>query len=89
MSIDMKLVVDAVRGVREAYAMDVGYMQAMGEKYAHVNAAICAAKFIARVGVCAVRGHRVVDVGHAGPESGCIDLVCERCGYSHGRTYLY
>lgn len=39
--------------------------------------------------LCAFNGHKYVDEGYAGPESGCIDLVCTRCGWSPGRVYLY
>lgn len=39
--------------------------------------------------LCRLLGHRLEDDGHAGPESGCIDLQCRRCGWSPGRTWLY
>jgi hypothetical protein len=32
--------------------------------------------------------HEFVDEGYATPESGCIDMVCKKCGMSH-RTILY
>lgn len=38
---------------------------------------------------CAKRGHDLVDEGYAGPESGCIDMTCRKCGFSYGRKYLY
>jgi len=37
---------------------------------------------------CRWLGHDIVDEGYAGPEHGCIDLVCRRCGYSW-RVDLY
>ena len=33
--------------------------------------------------ICDKFGHKYVDYGHAGPDSGPIDLECSRCGYSH------
>lgn len=39
--------------------------------------------------VCAVVGHDMHDDGYAGPDSGCVDVNCHRCGYSAGRHYLY
>ncbi|MCY1300615.1 hypothetical protein D9M69_534600 [compost metagenome] len=32
---------------------------------------------------CAMRGHAIEDHSYGGPESGCVDLQCERCGWSH------
>lgn len=31
--------------------------------------------------VCRVRGHKWVDCSYAGPDSGNMDMECERCGY--------
>ena len=39
--------------------------------------------------VCRLRGHRFTDQGFAGPDEGCIDLVCDRCGHSPGTVWLY
>ena len=39
--------------------------------------------------VCKFRGHEWEDEGWATPDSGCIDMVCQRCGYSPGRHWLY
>ncbi len=36
--------------------------------------------------VCRMRGHMWVDAGYGGPESGCVDMHCTRCGYSHHVT---
>lgn len=33
--------------------------------------------------VCRVRGHVWVDNSYGGPESGCIDMHCARCGHSY------
>lgn len=38
---------------------------------------------------CNVVGHDIVDEGYAGPDSGCIDLVCKRCGWGPGKVTLY
>lgn len=38
---------------------------------------------------CECVGHDLHDDGHAGPESGCIDVNCHRCGWSAGRSWLY
>jgi hypothetical protein len=38
---------------------------------------------------CISHGHNFVDRGYAGPDSGCIDMVCQRCGYDAGTTWLY
>lgn len=38
--------------------------------------------------VCLLKGHDLIDEGYAGPDSGCIDMVCKRCGWS-SRTWLY
>ena len=38
---------------------------------------------------CWVLGHDDEDQGWGSPESGCIDIVCARCGRSFGRTWLY
>lgn len=35
---------------------------------------------------CATEGHRIVDNSYGGPDSGCIDLECRRCGWSHHVT---
>lgn len=39
--------------------------------------------------VCLVRGHDLVDNGYATRESGCINVECQRCGYSYGTQWLY
>jgi hypothetical protein len=31
---------------------------------------------------CSKVGHKLIDEGYANPESGCIDMVCQRCGWS-------
>ena len=38
---------------------------------------------------CIINGHQLEDEGCSGPESGCIDLTCQRCGYSPGKVILY
>lgn len=35
---------------------------------------------------CAAEGHRIVDSSYGGPESGCVDLCCTRCGYRYHVT---
>lgn len=39
--------------------------------------------------LCVLLGHKIEDQGYANSESGCIELVCTRCGYCEGRHYLY
>lgn len=38
---------------------------------------------------CRIFEHDLVDEGFATPDSGCIDIVCQRCGWSAGRKWLY
>ena len=33
--------------------------------------------------VCRMRGHAWVDNSYGGPESGCVDMHCARCGHGH------
>lgn len=39
--------------------------------------------------LCRLRGHKLEDHGYGNPDSGCIDIVCVRCGWSAGRQWLY
>lgn len=45
--------------------------------------------YLARRLVCRLREHDLADVGYCTPEHGCIDIVCQRCGWSAGRTWLF
>lgn len=36
--------------------------------------------------VCRMRGHVWVDNSYGGPESGCVDVYCARCGHNHHVT---
>lgn len=36
--------------------------------------------------ICKVRGHAWVDNSYGGPESGCVDMHCTRCGHGHHVT---
>lgn len=38
---------------------------------------------------CRISGHDLVDEGFAGPDSGCIEMVCKRCGYCYPTQWLY
>ena len=38
---------------------------------------------------CVVMGHDYEDHGYASPESGCIDVYCNRCGHGFGKHQLY
>lgn len=38
---------------------------------------------------CRLTDHDLIDEGFATPDSGCIDIVCKRCGWSAGRQWLY
>lgn len=44
--------------------------------------------FCSRI-VCFIYGHDLHDDGFAGPDSGCIDINCHRCGAGEGRRWLY
>lgn len=50
---------------------------------------LCAAEQLAREEECEQYGHVLEDIGHAGPDSGCIHIVCTRCGFAYGRKWLY
>ena len=39
--------------------------------------------------LCLVAGHKLNDAGHAGPDSGCIHVYCERCQKDYGTQWLY
>ena len=39
--------------------------------------------------VCLLFGHKLRDYGFAGSDSGCVDIGCERCGFSYERHWLY
>jgi len=39
--------------------------------------------------VCKLKGHDLVDNGYATPDSGCIQMDCNRCGYSWPTHWLY
>jgi hypothetical protein len=39
--------------------------------------------------ICAVIGHDLEDHGHAGPESGSIQIGCNRCGFEYPTHHLY
>lgn len=43
-------------------------------------------RMLAGAAVCKVRGHAWVDNGYGGPESGCIDMHCTRCGHGYHVT---
>jgi len=47
------------------------------------------ARFAVLFLICKVRGHQLVDDGHAGPESGYMDVNCKRCSWHAGREWLY
>lgn len=32
---------------------------------------------------CKIYGHDMVDNSYAGPDTGCVDLACTRCGWDH------
>ena len=36
--------------------------------------------------VCDIKGHKLVDESYGGPESGCMDHSCNRCGQSWSVT---
>lgn len=45
--------------------------------------------FFPKVLVCSIRGHKLVDCGYATPDSGCIQMMCNRCGYTYPTHWLY
>ena len=60
-----------------------------GARFPRVMAVLDSARFVGNAAVCAVVGHKWQDNGHAGPESGCIDIGCARCGFDQGAVTLY
>jgi hypothetical protein len=38
---------------------------------------------------CKIFGHDLIDEGFGNPESGCIDISCQRCGWGPGVQWLY
>jgi len=44
--------------------------------------------FVARV-ICKVKGHDSEDQGYGTPETGCIHVVCNRCGRTLAHQILY
>jgi len=86
---ELKLIPQAIACAREAFADDAAFETFQGNHSPHVAASLNAARFIANTTVCAVVGHKLADHGYAGPESGCIDISCDRCGFGYSRTYLY
>lgn len=38
--------------------------------------------------VCRMRGHKIVDHSYGGPDTGCVDVECTRCG-QNWYTRLY
>lgn len=36
--------------------------------------------------ICHFKGHALMDDSYGGPDSGCIDLTCTRCGYNFHQT---
>ena len=65
------------------------YAEGSSTLAAVVSIAIARARQVGASIVCAVRDHDLEDEGYANPESGCIHMVCQRCGYSYGRVVLY
>ena len=43
-------------------------------------------KWVINTKICEWQGHELVDEGYAGPDSGCIDIVCRRCGWNYRKT---
>jgi hypothetical protein len=46
-------------------------------------------RYAALPAICGWRGHTLRDEGVATPESGHIEMVCTRCGFSYGTHILY
>ncbi len=38
---------------------------------------------VVSITICNVKGHKWIDESYGGPDGGCIDLYCERCGRNH------
>lgn len=86
---ELQLIPEAYRLAKASLAQDIEYRRAFGDKLPRIYALAGAAGFVGAVATCAVFGHRWVDSGYGGPDSGCIDINCARCGFEHGRTTLY
>ena len=86
---ELKLISQAYRYAAESFYMDVSWRKNEGDKFPRAAALLNSARFVGSVAVCAVIGHKWQDTGYAGPESGCIDIGCARCGWDRGRTVLY
>jgi hypothetical protein len=50
---------------------------------------LCCARALALGAVCALLGHAWIDNGFGGPDSGCIEMECTRCGFSAPTVWLY
>ena len=86
---ELKLIPQSLANIRETFGEGVGYAEMCGVRFPRASVVLDSALFLSRVSVCAVVGHKLVDNGYAGPDSGCIDIECARCGWSFGRTVLY
>ena len=86
---ELNLIPEAYRYAKESLAMDVSWRRSNGERFARASALLGSARFVGCAVVCAVVGHKWQDNGYAGPDSGCIDIGCARCGWDRGRTVLY
>lgn len=88
------MVIDATRASfsRESFQQDVGYQlvcEGRSKPVAFVRSLYGSIVGVAKVAVCACVGHKLVDSGYGGPDSGCIDIGCSRCGFSYPTHHLY
>ena len=51
-----------------------------------VETAITMLKISALRLACKTLGHKMIDNSTAGPDTGCVDVYCQRCGYSYHQT---
>ena len=79
--------------IRSDWRMDVYYMVLSEGRHPIIAwATEIVWRIRAAVGavMCAISDdHNLIDEGYGTPESGCIDMRCDRCGYSFRTHWLY
>lgn len=81
-----------IRTVWLERGMDVAYgiaCEGRSPFAANWLAVLGVARYSARRLACALLDHDLVDDGYGGPECGCVDINCHRCGFSYPRRWLY
>lgn len=86
---NLKLLAQAAAYTKEAYPMAKQHRSFDGARFPSVMAAYDSVRFLAKATACSIVGHKWEDQGYAGPDGGCIDITCTRCGFEAGRVTLY